>query len=242
MESGWTRWLLERFGFDYKVVFPPDFEKGGLDVEFDVLLLPSGAIPTILSRGDANDGTRNDESIPLEFRKSMGGMTQGAIDAIRRFAQQGGRVIAIGSSALNLAKHLGAQVESGLTKSDGSSLSNTEFFVPGSVLSVKLNDSELTRGLGDHMDVMFDNSPAFRIGSEQIEPIAVFDSAKPLRSGWAWGQEKLEGLVAIARVPLGKGDFILCGPELLFRAQPSGSIRLVFRAIVNSAKTAAAKG
>lgn len=242
MESGWTRWLLEKFGFDYKVVFPPDFVKGDLELRYDVLLVPSGAIPSTPSRGEANEGARDDESVPIEFRQRMGVMTQDSIDAIKRFAQQGGRVIAIGSSALNLAKNSGIQVESGLTKPDGSPLSSTEFFVPGSVLSVKLNPSKFTEGFGDRMDVMFDNSPAFRLASDQIEPIAVFDSAKPLRSGWAWGQEKLQGLTAIARVPLGKGDFILCGPELLFRAQPSSSMRLVFRAMLDAGKTAAARG
>lgn len=242
MESGWTRWLLEKFGFDFKVLYPPDFEKGGLDATCDVLLLPSGAIPTNLSRGDTGDAARNDESIPLEFRQRMGGMSQSAIDAIQQFVQRGGRVVAIGSSTLNLAKHLGIQIENGLTKAEGTSFSNTEFYVPGSVLSVKLNPSKFTEGFGDRMDVMFDNSPAFRLASDQIEPIAVFDSAKPLRSGWAWGQEKLQGLTAIARVPLGKGDFILCGPELLFRAQPSSSMRLVFRAMLDAGKTSAAKG
>ncbi|MFN8140634.1 MAG: M14 metallopeptidase family protein [Fimbriimonadales bacterium] len=242
MESGWIRWLLEKFGFDFKVLYPPDFEKGGLDATCDVLLLPSGAIPTNLSRGDTGDAARNDELIPLEFRQRMGGMSQSAIGAIQQFVQRGGRVVAIGSSTLNLAKHLGIQVENGLTKADGTSFSNTEFYVPGSVLSVKLNPSKFTEGFGDRMDVMFDNSPAFRLASDQIEPIAVFDSAKPLRSGWAWGQERLQGLTAIARVRLGKGDILLCGPELLFRAQPSGSMRLVFRAILDAAKTSAAKG
>ena len=57
-------------------------------------------------------------------------------------------------------------------------------------------------GSPGHVDVMFDNSPVFRLAPDAIQrgvrPIAWFDSDTPLRSGWAWGQNYLEGGVAMA--------------------------------------------
>ena len=60
---------------------------------------------------------------------------------------------------------------------------------------------------------------------------AWFDSDKPLRSGWAWGQDQLYGRVTIAEAKVGKGQLFLFGPEVLFRAQPHGTFNFVFNGI-----------
>jgi hypothetical protein len=82
---------------------------------------------------------------------------------------------------------------------------------------------------------MFDNSPVFRLtpagALAGIQPIAWFDSDTPLRSGWAWGQHYLEAGIAAASVPVGRGMLYLLGPEVLFRAQPHGTFKLVFNAL-----------
>jgi hypothetical protein len=64
--------------------------------------------------------------------------------------------------------------------------------------------------------------------------VAWFDSKTPLRSGWAWGQEHLEGGVAVAEARVGKGTLVLFGPEILFRAQPHGTFKFLFNGIVQS--------
>jgi hypothetical protein len=61
-----------------------------------------------------------------------------------------------------------------------------------------------------------------------IQPIAWFDSATPLRSGWAHGQGYLQNGVAMLSAPVGRGQLFLLGPEVLFRAQPVGTFRFVF--------------
>nr|MBA3891321.1 hypothetical protein [Gemmatimonadaceae bacterium] len=53
----------------------------------------------------------------------------------------------------------------------------------------------------------------------------------PLRSGWAWGQHYLEGGIAAAEARIGQGRLLLYGPEVLFRAQPHGTFKLVFNAL-----------
>jgi hypothetical protein len=61
-----------------------------------------------------------------------------------------------------------------------------------------------------------------------------FDSATPLRSGWAWGQNYLEGGVAAADARVGRGVVRLIGPEALFRAQPAGTFKLVFNGLIGA--------
>ena len=204
MPSGWTRWLLERFEFPFEVVFTSDVEKGNLRNRFDVLIFVDGAIVTNSSQ------------------------------EVRRFLDAGGTVIAIGSST-SLAEQLGLPITNHLV-AKGVPLPHEKYYVPPSLLRVRVNAADpLGWGMPDEADVMFANSPTFRLTDDKsVRRVAWFDSKAPLRSGWAWGQEHLEGGVAVAEARVGQGRLILCGPQVLFRAQPHGTFKFVFNGIVQA--------
>jgi hypothetical protein len=87
----------------------------------------------------------------------------------------------------------------------------------------------------ERADVMFDDSPVFRLGSDAaargVRPVAWYEGKTPLRSGWAWGQERLDGGVAAAEATVGRGTLYLFGPEITFRAQPHGTFKLLFNTL-----------
>ena len=145
----------------------------------------------------------------------------------------GGHIFCIGSAATSFAAQMKLPIKSALVDDKGVALPNTKFYIPGSVLQLKLKDSPLTRGMGSTVDVMYDNSPSFRV-SGVADAIGTYDSAKPLRSGWAWGQEALEGSAGIIDVSVGKGQVVLVGPEILFRAQNHAAYKLLMNAILRS--------
>ena len=64
-----------------------------------------------------------------------------------------------------------------------------------------------------------------------VHPVAWFDSNKPLRSGWAWGEGYLENGVAVIDAAAGKGKLFLFGPEITFRGQPHGTFKFLFNGI-----------
>jgi hypothetical protein len=108
--------------------------------------------------------------------------------------------------------------------------------VPGSILEVAIdNKNPLAYGMPEKADVFFDNSPVFRMKPEaalqEVKPVAWFPNASPLRSGWAWGQQYLEGGVAVAEAKVGEGKVFLYGPEVSFRAQPHGTFKLLFNGL-----------
>jgi hypothetical protein len=45
MPSGWTRWIMEQFHFDYAQVFPMEIDGGKLKDKFDVLLFIGPGMP-----------------------------------------------------------------------------------------------------------------------------------------------------------------------------------------------------
>jgi len=234
MPSGWTRMILEDFEFDFDVLFAPDLDAGDLD-DYDVLVFEDGAIPEADRSGGGfgRGGGPDPESVPEEYRRRMGSVTVSTtVPRILEFARKGGAVVAIGSSSA-LAYHAGLPVEDHLVK-DGQPLTRDDYFTPGSVLDMKLEHvSPLTHGMGDRANVLFSHSPTFtvRAGARGVKTIGWYDSAEPLRSGWAWGQQYLEGGVGAIEADFGRGKLFLFGPEITFRSQPHGTFPFLFNSI-----------
>lgn len=154
---------------------------------------------------------------------------------LREFVESGGRIVAIGSSATNLANHLQIPIENHLAQ-DGRNLPRSEYYVPASVLQVRVDtEHPLAHGTRAQTDVFFSNSPVWKLGEGAAErgvhPVAWFDSPTPLRSGWAWGQSHLDQGVTMIEAQVGEGHVFLFGPEILQRAQPHGTFKFLFNAI-----------
>ena len=154
---------------------------------------------------------------------------------VREFIEKGGTVIAIGSSATNLAAFLKLPVQSQLVE-NGTPLPRTKFYVPGSVLTARVdNTNPVAFGMAEHTDVFFEDSPVFKLGdgaaAAGVTSVAWFDTKTPLRSGWAWGQSYLENGVIAVEARVGAGRALLFGPEILMRAQPHGTFKFLFNGI-----------
>jgi len=245
MDAGWTRWILEQFEFTFDRVFPQVLDAGNLNAKYDVLIFVEGGIPNVDGRRTTDDRPRSPvaapppSNIPQEYQAQLGRVTaERTLPQIRSFIENGGTVIALGSSAANLAAYLQLPVENHLVE-NGVPLARAKFYVPGSVLSARVDTAHpLAHGMREHTDVFFDNSPVFKLGANAkaagIKAFAWFDSKTPLRSGWAWGPQYLDGGVAAIEAPLGKGKVLLFGPEILKRSQPHGTFKFLFNSIYYS--------
>ena len=254
MPSGQMRWLMEQYELPFRVVYPQELDAGNLRSKFDVLIFPESSIPgSGVGRGGrgggggGRGGAQDTTAIPAEFRSWIGNVSvDRTLPKLKEFLQQGGRIVAIGPSSINIAQQLGLPVSNHLvertpTGTAGSPLPAEKYYVPGSLLEVAYDTTlDATRGQDSHGIVFFDNSPVMRLGpdAEQkgVKPIAWFENGTPLRSGWAWGQNYLDGGVAMAEAKYGQGTVYLFGPEITFRAQPAATFKLLFNAIVGGSK------
>ena len=240
MDSGWARWILEQFEFPFERTFAQELNGGNLNRKFDVLVFVGGGIPSASTGGGGGSGTAgsmpDSADVPAEYHPHLGRVTaQQTLPRIREFIENGGTVVAIGSSALNLATHLQLPIDNHLTQ-DGRPLERTKYYVPGSVLGARVDTAHpLAHGMAERTDVFFDNSPVFRLRADAaragVRSVAWFDNATPLRSGWAWGQHYLENGIIAVEATLGKGRVVLYGPEILKRAQPHATFKFLFNAI-----------
>ncbi len=249
MPSGWTRWLLEQFEFPFQVVHASELDRSGLREKFDTILLVDGAYSAGGRGGPEGNagGDRPDEAAPAVAPTNRRATTltpTASLPHLKAFLEAGGTVLAIGGST-RLGRDLGLPVANHLVELGENNqerpLPPEKFYVPSSVLRMRVDRSDpLAWGLlGDEVDVMFSASPTFRLlgdaEAKGLRRVGWFDNKTPLRSGWAWGQERLEGGVAVIDAKVGQGRLALFGPQVLFRGQPHGTFKLVFNGIVQSA-------
>lgn len=241
MTSGWTRWLLEQFEFPFTVVYPQTLDDKDLSAGFDVLVFTDGAI----RRGAAPRGGRPSASaaavsdIPAEYRGRTGRITDDkTAPRLKKFVEGGGALVAIGSSSISIAGMFGLPVRNYLSEkaADGKDrpLPREEFFIPGSLLRMCVDpDEPVAYGMPEQADVFYNNSPLFRLDPPMkgVHSVAWFAGPKVLDSGWAWGQQYLDGATAVAQASLGDGKVFLFGPEVAFRAQPHGTFKLLFNSL-----------
>lgn len=229
--SGWTRWLLEQFEFPFEVVFPQTLDAGALRDKFDVLLFTDEAF-----KATGNNQQPRMEAIPPEYRALLGRITvETTVPALKAFTEAGGAVLAIGTSTA-LGPLLGVPVTDHLLTpgTDGAmrALKREEFYIPGSLLRMNVNTAHpLAQGLASEAIVFFDSSPVFNVSNASVGQVGGFGGTESLASGWAWGQQYLNGGTAIAEASVGEGKVILYGPEIAFRAQPHGTFKLLFNGI-----------
>lgn len=238
MPSGWVRWMMEQFGFDYKQVFPQEIDGGNLNANYDILLFIGPGMPGT-GGGYGGGGQPKAEDIPEEYRGMLGRLSvEKSIPQLKTFLENGGQVIAVGA-ATSLAYHLDLPVSNALVEIiDGKerNLPGDKYYIPGSVLEMNVDTSSAANyGMSEKAFVMFNNSPVFKLAPEAglkgIKPLAWFGTEAPLRSGWAWGQQYLKNGVTAFEAPVGKGKLLVYGPEITFRAQAHGTFKMLFNGL-----------
>ena len=238
ISAGWLKWIMEQHNFRFNTIYPREINAGELKKKYDVIIFVSGAIPALsASEQPYSRDTTKLSDIPVEYRSQWGKISADtSINAIMKFIEAGGTVITIGKST-SLAYHMKLGVSDALVEMNKGILTplpSDKFYIPGSILRVSVDTTMASCwGMESSTDIIFDSSPVFRIKPEavnqmKIKPIAWFSSDKPLRSGWAWGQQYLKDGVAAFEAKVGSGKLYAFGPEITFRSQTYSTFKLIF--------------
>jgi hypothetical protein len=216
MDEGWTRWLLEQFGFPFTSVVNRDIKAGDLRDRFDVIVFADQR-PQAIAQGHKAG------AVPDEF---VGGLGDAGADALKQFAAAGGTLIFLNDASDYAIQQLGTNVKDAL-----SGVSNREFYAPGSLLNLRVEPHPLTFGLPPEMPVWFENGPAFEV-SGRDRAVGIYPETGLLASGWLLGEKYLVNRAAIVDAPVGSGRVILFGIRPQYRAQSYQSFKLLFNALL----------
>ena len=226
IDEGWLRWILEDYETPYTTLHDADIRQGDLITRFDAILLPHQERESLLNGNPEKNEFK--EPYPPEF---VGGLGAVGLDALQRFVEAGGTLIALDAACEAVIKAFALPVRNVVE-----GLPDTDFYCPGSLLRVVVDSAHpLGHGLPRETAVLFLKSPAFEITTEnEGTVVARYPTSDPNLSGWILGPHHLHGHAALLEIPLGEGRVILFGFRPHFRAQTRGTYRLLFNAIARA--------
>jgi hypothetical protein len=258
MDEGWTRWLLEQYGFEFVILHPEDFHSP-LQDKVDVLILASDARIPIPGGGGRGGGEgRGEPAAPPAAAARAGGagraagaaqaggrgggaaravrpeyaytLTQEDLQGFDAFIRSGGTLVCFNGACRFAIQQFKLPVKNAV---DG--LKSEEFFLRGSIVEVTTDPAHrLMAGMPQKAAIFVDGSPVFETleGFKGTALAKYPETGSPLLSGYLIGEKHLQGKAAALDVELDQGHVILLGfcPE--WRDQSFGTFRIVFNSAI----------
>ncbi len=254
MDEGWSRWLLEEYGFGPVSLTDEDVRSGDLS-ELDAIVIP---------HPDGRASYRDDVgkilighapgSMPDRY---VGGLGLEGAFALQTFVRDGGTLVTFGAASGFAIEQFGLPIRNTVAGA-----SRKDFSIPGSLLRTTVDTTDpLGYGMQREAAVNFVNGAAFDVLGQagcvddllnqrhcrevsrggrplvEMPSVSRFDSIvnyaaeDVLMSGWATGIEHIATKSAMARIPHGDGEVIVFGFRPQFRGQPRGTYKLLFNAL-----------
>jgi hypothetical protein len=235
IDEGWTRFVLEQYGFNLKSVENKEMRAGNLNAAFDVIILPDSSREVIVDGRQGRDGYA--EELPPEY---TGGIGKEGVRALKDFVGKGGTLITLARAAeVVMGEEFNLPVHNAISGTAGrGTASAADFNIPGSLLRVYVDtENPVGYGMPKEIAAFVDAPLAFQTSAPapdtQRSVIAWYpDDAKDiLLSGYAHGAEKLERKAAVVSFTRGKGKVVLFGFRVQHRAQTEGTFQMLFNAI-----------
>jgi hypothetical protein len=230
MDEGWTRWVLDQYGFEYARVSAEDIQAGHLRDKLDVLIVtdegggPFGGGGRGGGRGGGGGaGGRGGAPAPAPG-------TEDRVRAIDGFVRAGGTLVCFNRSSTSVIDQLHLPVANAVA-----GLNRTQFFTGISLLNVQVDRSQrVMSGMPETAAVFYDGGPVFdpQPGFNGAVLAKYADTGSPLASGYMLGENYLHGKAAALDIPLGDGHVVLLGFRPQWRGQPFGTFRVIFNAAI----------
>jgi len=233
MDEGWTRFVLEQYGFEMKNVDNKTVRAGNLNTAFDVIVIPDVEKEVII---DGKPPRRDEGAMrywaefPSEY---AGGIGREGVTALKTFVEQGGTVVTLASGGELIADEFNVPVRNALAR-----VRSDEFSCPGSLLRVNLDTTHpLNWGMAETAAAFVGEAIAYQTavpGAELDRAVVAWypeDEEDILLSGWMRGADKLTRRAAAVTFNVGKGKIVMFGFRPQFRAQTEGTYKMLFNAL-----------
>jgi hypothetical protein len=232
-DEGWTRWLLERYEFQFTSISDADVRAGNLHRLYDAIILPASPSELLMSGSGA-------DAMPPQY---AGGLGESGVAALKAFVAAGGTLICLNQAGLFAIDRFELPVRDVVREA-----SADEFVCPGSILKVDLDPLQpLSYGMNQRTAGFFSSSSAYDISAATgkrkadshdttVDVVARYGTSDILLSGWLEGEQVIAGRPAALVVRLGKGRVVLLGFAAQHRAQSHATFRLLFNSIFTSTR------
>ena len=231
MDEGWTRWVLEQYGFEIVVLRPADF-RAPLREKVDVVILTEdGRLPIAPAGSGSGDGAGGPgrgaapgaRAVRPEYADLV---TPEDLANFDQFVRGGGTVVCLGGASTFAIAQFKLPVRNVVA-----GLKPEEFFLRGSLVEVTTDPThQVMAGMPEKAAVFVDGSPIFEtLEGFNGRVLAKYqETGSPLLSGFLIGEKHLHGKAAALDVRLDQGHVVLLGFRPQWRGQPFGTLRVLF--------------
>jgi hypothetical protein len=258
MPEGWSRLRLDRSGWDYTRLYPADVLSGTVSA-YNVIILPDAPTSTIVS------GTTS-STLPPEYRLGMGAagvakLKQFVMDggtlvlqgrsSMLPIEQNWGISVTVPSAALAAAwsapisdnpedlPDFGGEAPKG-AQAAATPTANC----PGSILRIKVDPTtKVGYGYGQEEALWCETSTPYFIPvvggtAAVVASYPAKGDGNLLLSGYldATADAALRGKAAIVDAPLGAGHIVLLAPNVLYRAQSTGTFMFFWNSLIEGSR------
>ena len=229
MDEGWTRWVLEQYGFEIVLLRPADFRAPLRETVDVVILTEDGRLPIAPpGSGDAGGGLGRSaapgaRAVQPEYADLV---TPEDLARFDQFVRGGGTVVCLGGASTFAIAQFKLPVRNVVA-----GLKPEEFFLRGSLVEVITDPThQVMAGMPEKAAVFVDGSPIFdTLEGFNGRVLAKYqDTGSPLLSGFLIGEKHLHGKAAALDVRLDQGHVVLLGFRPQWRGQPFGTLRVLF--------------
>jgi len=231
MDEGWTRWVLEQYGFELVTLRPADF-RAPLRQKVDVVILTEdGRMPVVPAESGGGRGRGAGPGGGRAVRPEYADVVS-TDDLVRfdQFVRSGGTLVCLGGASTFAIAQFKLPVRNVVA-----GLKPEEYFLRGSLVEVTTDPTHpVMAGMPEKAAVFVDGSPVF----ETLEGftgrvLAKYqETGSPLLSGYLIGEKYLQGKAAALDVQVDQGHIVLLGFRPQWRGQPFGTLRVLFNSAV----------
>jgi len=236
IDEGWTRWVLEQHGFDYRTLMDKEISKGDLAKSYDAIIIPSDDRRMLLGKEKEIEEyykkLKPKYVVPEYPPEYKSGLEDEGLEKLKKFVEAGGTLLTFGKASELAIEDLKLPVNNVLKD-----LKPKEFHCPGSTLKVNVNgESPLAYGVADDLLLLFKGYPAFEVkktpNNEDYQIVVSYPEERMLQSGWLLGEKHLSNKAALIDARHGKGRVIMYGFSPQMRAITAATYKLLFNALL----------
>jgi hypothetical protein len=221
MDEGWTRWVLEQYGFQSTTLHNQDVQAGNLKDKYDAIVLPDQSAQQMINGSSG-------QNVRPEYR---GGLGADGVTALKQFVESGGTLITLGAASSFAIENFAVPVRD-LKRG----LPRDQHFAPGTILKIEVDTSHpVGYGMAAQTYGFYNNSPFFALvegfASQRPTVVARYPNSDVVASGWLKGEELMTGRAAVVSVDMNPGRIVLFGLRPQHRAQTHATFPMLFNAM-----------
>jgi hypothetical protein len=242
-EIGWVRFTFDKFGIPYDLIYKERLQKGHLRADYDVLVMPTQNL-------NRQSVFQAPAARPVPYMKSekytflgmygespdiTGGIGGAGVDAVAKFLDAGGTLVAMGH-AVRFATDMGFA-----RTVDGSAATSNQFYAPRPLVNAEVLrlDHPVFYGYTEKfMPIKYVGGPLLSVGDPDRGAVLAryVGGDGAVLSGLMRGADEIRERPLAVDVPggySGKGRVILLANNPIYRWQNHGEFNMVFNTLLN---------